>query len=397
MVLVLVGGDPKLAELASPTVRLTSVELFAGAGGMALGVAQAGFDPLAVIEVDQRAVATLRANVPSGQERPVIAGDVREMDFRIYRGVDLLVAGPPCQPFSIGGKRVGRHDTRDMLPETIRAIAEARPRAFLIENVRGLTFPAARDYLDYSVAQLRNPAIAIGAMTEEEHWARLKRVAEWRRHYQVDVHVLNAADYGVPQQRVRLFITGVRRDLAPFARPPETHSRRALLAALEGDAYWEGHGVTAAARDAARAFVRSAKSQTASRSAGPLPWATVRDVFSRLGPPSPDGDDVHHRVVDGARLYPKHRGSVLDLPAKTVKSGVHGTPGGEHVVVLDDGSHRYFTMRELAALQSFPDGFELPALRSVAQRQLGNAVPVALAAAVASALAAAIEPDRGTP
>lgn len=374
---------------------LTSLELFAGAGGMALGIAQAGFDPLAIIELEPRAVATLRANAPDEAAWPVIAGDVRDMRFGTYRNVDLLAAGPPCQPFSIGGKRLGRHDPRDLLPETIRAIAEAEPKAFLIENVRGLTFPVAQGYLRYSLAQLRNPAVSIADMSEAEHWACLRRIPESRHQYDVSLHLLNAADFGVPQQRVRLFITGVRRDVGKFGGLEPTHSKAALLAELDGDEYWQRHGVTNQVRDAARKIAHATKSQSAHLSAGTRPWATVRGVFERLGPPTDDNGDLHHRPIPGARLYRKHRGSILDFPAKTVKSGVHGTPGGEHVVLLDDGAHRYFTIREVACLQAFPDTCVLPSLRSVAQRQLGNAVPVTLAEAVARQFVPALQGVRG--
>jgi DNA (cytosine-5)-methyltransferase 1 len=374
---------------------LTSLELFAGAGGMALGVARAGFEQLLIVELEPRAAATLRANAPSDRAWPVIGGDVRGMNFKAFSDVDLLVAGPPCQPFSIGGKRVGRHDPRDLLPDTIRAVAEARPKAFMIENVRGLTFPGAAEYLQYSIAQLRNPTISIAGMSETEHWARLKRIPASRHHYRVSMHLLNAADFGVPQQRVRLFITGVRRDVGDFVWPEPTHSKAALLAELDGDEYWERHAVGAEVREVARATAHAAKSQSAHSSAGSQPWATIRDLFQRLGPASEDNFDCHHRPIPGARLYRKHSGSVLDLPAKTVKSGVHGTPGGEHIIVLDDGTHRYFTMREVACIQAFPDSYVLPSLRSVAQRQLGNAVPVTLAEAVARQFVPALQAARG--
>ncbi len=380
---VLVSEPPVSARSAGRRPRPTSLELFAGAGGMALGVHQAGFAPLAIVELDARAVQTLRANATEGSPWPVIEGDVRRMKFHDYRDVDLLAAGPPCQPFSIGGNRLGKHDERDLLPETIRAVSEAKPKMFMIENVRGLTFPTAESYLAYSLAQLRNPSVRQKQMTEEEHWHRLDRVPEKRHEYEVRVRLLNAADFGVPQQRVRLFIVGVRRDLGDFEWPEPSHGKTALLTRLEGDEYWDLHGVGCKAREAGLAAARAAKSQSASTSRGLVPWVTVRDVFRRLGQPDSEHKDLHHRPIPGARLYRKHRGSILDMPGKTVKSGVHGTPGGEHIVVLDDGTHRYFTLREVACLQAFPDTFHLPSLRSVAQRQLGNAVPVALAEAVA--------------
>jgi DNA (cytosine-5)-methyltransferase 1 len=384
-------NQPRTGSHAQPT----SLELFAGAGGMALGVAQAGFRPALIVELEPRAADTLRANARETTASHVVTADVREMTFRQYRNVDLLAAGPPCQPFSIGGKRVGRHDPRDLLPDTIRVIAETRPKAFMIENVRGLTFPAAHEYLQYSIAQLRNPTVRIGDRSEAEHWTRLKRIPETRYQYHVSVNLLNAADFGVPQQRVRLFIVGVRRDVGDFAWPESTHSKAALIADLCGSHYWERHQVSAKVRDAALEHALTAKSQSAHASTGVLPWTTVRDLFKHLGPPTEESPDAHHKPIPGARLYPKHGGSILDMPAKTVKSGVHGTPGGEHIVVLDDGTYRYFTMREIACLQAFPESFILPSLRSVAQRQLGNAVPVTLAEAVARQFLSALETARG--
>lgn len=116
-------------------------------------------------------------------------------------------------------------------------------------------------------------------------------------------------------------------------------------------------------------------------------------MTARLGAPLLGGEDgdPSHRFIPGARLYKKHAGSRLDWPAKTVKAGVHGCPGGEHIVLLDDGSHRYLTLRECAALQGFPDDYALDEVRTPAMRQLGNAVPVALAEAIGRSLVAVFD------
>jgi DNA (cytosine-5)-methyltransferase 1 len=369
-------------ELEAPReAALSSVELFAGAGGLALGLTRAGFRPRLLIERDARAVATLTANSQAhGRNWTVKRADVGELAFSEYDGVDLLSAGPPCQPFSIGGLRLGSEDDRDGLPATIRAIRESKPRAFLIENVRGLTFPAAKDYFDYILAQLRDPGIATGS-SEADHRAALAAVPEGGHEYEVHHALLNAADYGAPQQRVRLLIVGLRAPLTGWRWPKPTHGRRALLDALAGDGYWERHGVEAAVRDRHRADVARIRATLRGDSGGALSWRTTRDVLLLLADAG-RGDDPHHKIVEGARLYPRHRGSLLDWPAKTVKAGVHGTPGGEHIVLLDNGTHRYFTVRECAALQGFPDDYALPEVRSVALRQIGNAVPVQLAEAV---------------
>ena len=119
-----------------------------------------------------------------------------------------------------------------------------------------------------------------------------------------------------------------------------------------------------------------------------LPWQTVRDAL--IGLPDPErgqGPHLNHRYQAGARAYPGHTGSPLDLPAKTLKAGDHGVPGGENMMVKPDGSVRYFTARESARLQTFPDGYELHGAWSEIMRQLGNAVPVRLAQIVASSVA----------
>lgn len=376
----------------NPPAWLGSLELFAGAGGLALGLQRAGFSPQAVVELDRRAVETLRVNGstsgPAGVEWPVLQADVQTLSFEEFRGIDLIAAGPPCQPFSIGGHRRGRHDDRDLLPEALRAIREAKPKAFLIENVRGLTFPAASEYLNYTVAQLRTPSLTVDGLNEPSHIRRLREVPGAEREYRVVWRLINAADYGVPQQRVRLVIIGIRADLREWSWPTVTHGRRALMKALDGEAYWDRHGVTAAIRERNRVVTRATKGAllTGTDNAQ-VPWVTVRDMTRRLGEPGSEPADPQHQLIPGARLYKKHQGSLLDWPAKTVKAGVHGTPGGEHIVRLDDGSHRYFTVRECAVLQGFPTDYQLPSLRSVALRQLGNAVPVDLAEALGRQLA----------
>lgn len=123
---------------------LTSVELFAGAGGLGMGLSLAGFEHLAVIEWDRWACDTIRENQDRGHPLvaswPLIEGDVRDFDYEsIGRSVDLVAGGPPCQPFSICGKHKGHHDDRDMFPATVDAIRRLRPRAFIVENVKGLS------------------------------------------------------------------------------------------------------------------------------------------------------------------------------------------------------------------------------------------------------------------
>ncbi len=236
---------------------MNSVELFAGSGGLALGIAHAGFCHKAVIELDKNACETIRENQRRGIKFvagwPVFQADVTEFDFTaISGGVDLLAGGPPCQPFSLGGKHQGCLDERDMFPHFFRAVRELQPLAILIENVSGLLRPAFSKYFQSIILQLTYPEI-------------------------------------VPKLG-------------------------------EG---WANH-------------------------------------LSRL----------------------------------ELKAGVHGIPGGENMLASHTGQVRYFTVREAARLQTFPDEYFFPHCPTETMRQLGNAVPVALAEIIASSIRARIETFR---
>lgn len=368
------------------------VDLFVGAGGLALGLQRAGFLPALTVDWDERSIATLEANSQRyTRDWSAVRADVRDLDYSAIAlsPVSLVSAGAPCQPFSIGGQLRGEDDERNMFPEVVRAVRELRPRAFVFENVRGLLFPRARRYFDYILAQLRVPS---RTRRSDEGWlthkSALERIPRNRHEYYVDWQVLNAADFGLPQNRPRLVVVGIdARENITFPWPETTHCQDALVNALLGNEYWELHDVPTKVRDSAREGLTQRTSSEKPR------WTTIRDLTMRLGPPTvgdTSKEDASHSFVPGARLYAKHRGSRLDWPAKTVKAGVHGCPGGEHIVILDDGSHRYLTVRECAALQGFPDDYILPELRSVAMRQLGNAVPPALAEAVGMRLVEAL-------
>ena len=358
---------------------LTSIELFAGAGGLAMGLTQAGFHHRAVVEWNHHACETIRHNqalgCPGIAHWPVLEGDVRDMSWE--RGIDLVAGGPPCQPFSLGGRHRGNNDVRDMFPAFARVIRDVRPRAFIAENVKGLTRPGFAPYLDYILACLARPDHPLHA---GEDWAQHRQRLTSEPIYDVTWRVLNAADHGVPQTRERVFIVGLRRDLGlRWAFPPPSHSRAALLHAQRATgAYWARHGMTSL-------FPARQKP------GGLLPWRTVRDALAGL--PDPAADPVaaalipNHLHQPGVRFYPGHTGSPLDWPAKTLKAGDHGVPGGENALVMPDGNGRYFTVREAARLQTFPDTYIFPGSWGEAMRQLGNAVPVELARAIGDQMA----------
>ncbi len=388
---------------------MRSIELFAGAGGLGLGVCRAGFSPAAVIEWDRYCCDTIREN----QERalkpimdwPLIECDVRSVDFKAISGaIDLVTGGPPCQPFSLGGKHKGQKDRRDMFPEAIRAVRERQPRAFVFENVKGITRATFANYFQYIQLQLAHPE-CVCAKGEEwlAHLARLERIHTQGRdsglRYNVVTRLLNAADYGVPQRRERVFLVGFRSDLGiEWSFPKPTHSRDALLWSQWRDGlYWDRHKVSKRSRpEGGKGKARALDLFDATQL---KPWRTVREALEGL--PDPElhpklaAAFSNHRFQPGARSYKGHTGSPLDEPAKTLKAGDHGVPGGENMLLRPDGSVRYFSVRESARLQTFPDEFLFHGSWTETMRQLGNAVPVELAELVAASVYGQLEAVGG--
>jgi len=380
---------------------MRSVELFTGAGGLALGVAGSGFRHLAVVERDSDACETLlenqRAEVLDMRSWPVHRCDVAAFDYKgIPEGIELLAAGVPCQPFSIGGKHRGHQDERNMFPQTIEAIRRLKPKAVLIENVRGLTRAAFAKYFNYIVLMMTYPEIRRKERDEWiDHLGRLERYHTRGNpdglYYRVVAQVLNAADFGVPQKRERVFIVAFRSDLeVEWSFPKPTHSLDSLLFSQYCvDTYWEKHRVAKKSRPKPNASIEARCEKLRDLLLPTLkPWETVRDAISDLPAPvqkrDTQGLGLTHFVIPGARAYVGHSGSPLDEPAKTLKAGDHGVPGGENMLAYPDGSVRYFTIRESARLQTFPDEFTFSGSWTESMRQLGNAVPVKLAACLAT-------------
>jgi DNA (cytosine-5)-methyltransferase 1 len=272
-------------------------------------------------------------------------------------------------------------------------VRETRPSAFIFENVKGLTRATFQTYFSYIFLRLSYPEIM---PRDGESW--IDHRARLEQHhtsgsrsglcYQVlPPEVLNAADYGVPQKRERVFFVGFRSDRGvKWSFPTPTHSREALLwDQYTGGDYWERHQVAKGARP----IDLKARRQAASILIRPeeLAWRTTRDALVGLPDPELNPSEcaqfTDHRFQPGARSYSGHTGSPLDEPAKTLKAGVHGVPGGENMLRRPDGSVRYFTIRESARLQTFPDDFVFHGSWTETMRQLGNAVPVDLAEVVA--------------
>jgi DNA (cytosine-5)-methyltransferase 1 len=387
--------------------KLTALELFAGAGGMALGLRRAGFHHIALLERDPNAIATLRQNARSRAgvhpELPIDPVDVCEFRYgRLPVVVDLLAAGVPCQPFSLAGNHHGTDDERNLFPEVFRAQRELAPRAILVENVWGLARPDFRPYLEYILLQLALPHVirrASEAWVGHKH--RLLRClgsggATRQPTYDVWVAALECANYGVPQRRNRLFVVALRTGRsARLAWPRESHSEDSLLFAKYGSgSYWREHGLR---------FHQVGDSVQERQFAmnGSRRWRTVRDALRGLPEPARRGttgvSHPNHLALPGPRSYRGHTGSPIDEPAKTLKAGVHGVPGGENMLLLEDGSLRYFSVHEAALLQTFPASYVFAGSRTAAMRQIGNAAPAAVVGLVGWAIRRALEKEVSRP
>jgi DNA (cytosine-5)-methyltransferase 1 len=378
-----------------------SVELFTGAGGLALGLETAGCQHVLLVERDRHACSTINLNKSNktihNAEWNLCENTVESIDFRkLDNDIDMVAGGPPCQPFSLGGKHNGHNDSRDLFPEAIRAVRELSPKVFVFENVKGLLRQSFSKYFEYVLLQLTYPYMA---RKPEDTWA--DHLSKLEKHhtgsksskifYKIVFRLLNAADYGVPQNRHRVFIVGFRSDVGrEWSFPRETHNLDKLLWSqwIRGE-YWDFHHISKKKRpDMPDKYKRRLEfirhHYTLSEPSGER-YQTVRDAFTGLPDPANNKDThtfTNHKFRSGAKPYTGHTGSALDEPAKTLKAGDHGVPGGENMLSLTDGRLRYFTVRESARLQTFPDNYEFSGSWTECMRQIGNAVPVRLAEVV---------------
>ena len=300
--------------------KMTCLELCGGAGGQALGLEQAGFEHAGLVEIDKHCCQTLRINRPHWN---VIEQDIRTFDSSEFRGVDLVAGGLPCPPFSVAGKQLGKNDERNLFPEAVRIVEQCRPRAVMIENVRGILDAVFEDYRKHVEKQLE----------------RLGYKPEWR--------LFNAVDFGVPQLRPRVLFVAVRRDLYEhfcwplpgFALAPTVGEVLYDLIAANG---WKGSKQWKTRADAIAPTVVGGSRKHGGPDLGPT---RARKAWASLG-------------VDGLGIW-------------------DSAPGRDFV-----GMPR-LTVRMVARLQGFPDEWQFSGGKTAAYRQVGNAFPPPVAKAVA--------------
>lgn len=308
---------------------LTSIEICAGAGGQALGLEMAGFSHVALVEYEKDYCEALKINRP---EWNVICMDVKDFSGKPFRDkIDLLAGGVPCPPFSIAGKQLGSADERDLFPEALRLIEEINPRAVMLENVRG--------FLDQAFTDYRNSI--------------LRKIDELG--YNVQIKLLNASDYGVPQLRPRVIIVGIRKDInCPFTYPTETPE----LTKTVGD--------------------------------------TLADLMSENGWCDVEGwkkqaAGIAPTIVGGSK---KHGGPDLG-PVRARKAwavlGVDGSGIANEAPSQNFVGMPRLTPRMVARIQGFPDNWNFGKKKTAACRMIGNAFPPPVAQAVGESIRRVLE------
>jgi DNA (cytosine-5)-methyltransferase 1 len=329
---------------------IQAIDLFAGAGGLSLGLKAAGWKVEAAVEFDRTALNTHETNFSGVQH---IGDDIRNVCFKKFHGIDLVAGGPPCQPFSVSGKQLGSFDVRDMVPEFVRVVEQVRPKAFLMENVAGLKAAKFNTYLEERVRELYD----LG--------------------YVVFSRVLTAADYGVAQNRQRLFLVGIRTDAQSqiFEFPEATHGagkRKKHVTVSQAL-----KGTPSDTPNNARVVYCKNPILRASPFAGMM--------FNGKGRPL-NHDGVAHTIPASAGGNRTH---IVD-PLGIIKEYHAELRAGKSPRKGDLPDVRRLTVRESARLQSFPDNFEFLGRQSARYSQVGNAVPPKLAKAVAECVARAI-------
>lgn len=303
--------------------KLTCVEICAGAGGQALGLESAGFVPEALVEIDEPCRNTLKYNRPSWNVIENEQCDVKLFNGKPYKGIDLLAGGVPCPPFSKAGKQLGKNDERDLFPEALRLVDECRPRAVILENVRGFLDAVFEDYRINLKRQLE----------------KMGYVADWR--------LLNASDFGVSQLRPRVVIVAIKKELSEnfswaTSRDVNPKTVGELLYEQMASLGWRG-----------------AKK-----------WAKLADDIA----PTIVGGSKKHGGPDLGPTRAKRAWASLGVDGMGIANG----PPERNFV----GMPR-LTVEMVARIQGFPDDWIFTGRKTPAYRQVGNAFPPPVAQAVA--------------
>jgi DNA (cytosine-5)-methyltransferase 1 len=275
-----------------------------------------------------------------------------------------------------------------MFPYAIKAIEKLSPKAFVFENVKGLLRASFREYFEYILLRLTYPELESQKNNWREHLKLLRALdpsSYQGVRYKVKYRLLNAADYGVPQCRERVVIVGIRSDITnEFYFPEPTHSEDRLIwdKFVTGE-YWIRHEIPKKDREepslCTRNKIKSVNARFGLWEPNLLPWVTIRDALQSVPDPRKKHNIPDHIFRGGAKEYAGHTGSEIDWPAKTIKAGGHGVPGGENMLKHPNGTIRYFTTYEAKLIQTFPPDYVIKGSWGEALRQIGNAVPVLLA------------------
>ena len=305
----------------------SSLEICAGAGGQALGLEQAGFEHVSLVEIEKPACETLRFNRPHWN---VTEGDLHHYCADKWKGVELLAGGVPCPPFSKAGKQLGVDDARDLFPEALRLVSECKPQAVMLENVRGLLDSVFDEYRAKIISDLK----------------KLGYIAEWR--------LLNASDFGVPQLRPRVVFVALKKTASDYFTWPTALTTPAPTV---GEALFD-----LMAADGWR---------------GAAPW---RELACDIAPTLVGGSKKHGGPDLGPTRAKKAWASI----------GVDGKGIANEVPEKDFVGMPRLTIRMAARIQGFPDHWQFSGKKTAAYRQIGNAFPPPVACAVGAQIQAAL-------
>lgn len=302
------------------TRRYTSFEICAGAGGQALGLEQAGFEHVGLVELEKDYCACLKTN---RSDWNIICTDIHDFEAtHLLNKIDLLSGGVPCPPFSIAGKQLGKDDERDLFPQMLRLVDEIRPKIVMIENVKGFLAPKFDSYR----ASILDRLNALG--------------------YRTHLSLINASDFGVPQLRPRAIIIGVRKDIKDTFRFPDTSGYRTPTV---GDAIYDLMTINGWDEDGS--------------------W---KRTASKIAPTLVGGSKKH----GGPDLGPtRARKAWAEL-------GIDGRGIADNAPDKDFIGMPRLTPQMLARLQGFPDSWTFGKRKTAACRMIGNAFPPPVAKAI---------------